>query len=215
MAPKKSSSEAAMKRSIARRFNDSLIGRSTRANADKGLDRRTAKRLERYREELKDGQKKDGKDLTALDIASRVNELLKFGERLTDIRKLIKPRVIGYDEELVVGVLREMQPVYKYRPEAYRFAGISNETLVAAGVLKELPARRGPQPGAKAARKAAEAARKAAQGNNAESEAPAKKALAKKAPAKEAPAKKAPAKKASAKKAPAKKAPAKKASAKK
>ena len=153
MAGKKSTSNAAMKRSIARRFNDSLIGRSSRAASDKTMDRRTAKRLERYRVELKNGKKSGNKDLTPLDIAMRVDELLKHGDRMTDIRKLCKPRVVDYNEDLLVGVLKQMQPIYQYRPEAYRHAGVTNETLVAAGVLAEMPAKRGPAPGSKPAAK--------------------------------------------------------------
>jgi hypothetical protein len=151
--PKKDASEAAMKRSIARRFNDSLIGRSSRSASDKTLDRRTAKKLERFRQELKNSRKAGSKDLTPLDVAIRVNELLKHGDRLTDIKKLSKPRSIEYNEETLVGVLREMQPIYQFRVEAYRHAGVKNETLVAAGVLESMPAKRGPAPGSKPAAK--------------------------------------------------------------
>ncbi len=153
MAGKKSSSEAAMKRSIARRFNDSLIGRSSRSMSDKTLDRRTAKRLDRYRDELKNGRKVGEKDLTALDVAMRVNELLKHGDRLTDIRKLSKPRVVEYNDDTLVGVLKEMQHIYKFRPEAFRFAGVKNESLVASGILSEMPPKRGPAPGSRSAKK--------------------------------------------------------------
>ena len=147
--PKKDVNEAAMKRSIARRFNDSLIGRSSRSASDRTLDRRTAKKLDRYRQELKNNKKSGSKDLTALDIAIRVNELLKHGDRLTDIKKLSKPRAIEYNEDTLVGVLREMQPIYQFRVEAYRHAGVKKETLVAAGVLGSMPAKRGPAPGSR------------------------------------------------------------------
>lgn len=153
MAGKKSSPNAAMKRSIARRFNDSLIGRSSRAVTNKAMDRRTAKRLERYRVELKNGKKSGNKDMTPLDVATRVNELLKHGDRMTAIRKLCKPRVVEYDDETLVGVLQEMHPIYQFRPEAYRHAGVRNETLVGAGILSEMPAKRGPAPGTKVAKK--------------------------------------------------------------
>lgn len=160
MATKKGTSEAAKKRSIARRFNDSLVGRPSRSGSDKTLDRRTAKRLERYRNELKKGKKTGNKDLTALDVAMRVNELLKHGDRLTDIRKLSKPRTVNYNEEVLVGVLKEMQPIYQFRPEAYRFAGVQNETLVKAEILSEMPAKRGPAPGSKSAAKKTRPAKK-------------------------------------------------------
>jgi hypothetical protein len=146
MATKKSTLDAAKKRSIARRFNDSLIGRSGHARREKTLDRRTVRRLDRYRRELKNGRKSGEKALTPLDIATRINELLNHGERLSDIRKLIKPRSVEYDEAALVAVLKKMHPIYEFRAEAYRFAGVKNEALVAAGVLETLPAKRGPKP---------------------------------------------------------------------
>lgn len=180
MTETKEKSEAAKKRSIARRFNDSLINRSARGVSEKSLDRRTAKRLERYRRELGDAKKNGEKDLTALDVASRIDELLKFGDKITELKKFIKPRVVDYNEDVLVGVLKEMHPIYKYRPEAYRFAGVRDEALVKAGVLDKIPTKRGPAPGSKVAKK----------------EAAAKETSSKKAPAKKAGAKKTSAKKA-------------------
>ena len=152
MPRKKGRSEAAKKRSIARRFNDSLSSRAPRAMGEKALDRRTAKRLERYRKELKEGRK-GNKDLTALDVASKVNELIKYGDRITDLKKIFKPRQLEYNEDVLVGVLKEMHPVYDFRPEAYRFAGVKDQSMVKAGVLDKMPTRRGPAPGTKPAAK--------------------------------------------------------------
>lgn len=135
--------EAARKRSIARRFNDVLTSRSPKAKA---LDKRTARRLGRYRRELQTGRKAKNKELSPLDVAMRVNELLEHGDKLSDVRKIAKPRKIDYEERAMVSLLKEMHPVYRFRAEAYRFAGVSNETLVAAGVLDKLPRRRGPRP---------------------------------------------------------------------
>jgi len=154
MPAKKGKSAAAKKRSIARRFNDSLTHRTPRVAGEKALDKRTAKRLERYRKELKDGKKGD-KDLTALDIASRINDLLAYGDRMTDLKKLLKPRQVEYNEDVLVGVLKEMHPVYGFRAEAYRFAGVKDQAMVKAGVLAKMPARRGPIPGKKKAAKPA------------------------------------------------------------
>jgi hypothetical protein len=81
----------------------------------------------------------------------RVNDLLEFGDRLSDIKKLAKPRLVDYDEQALVAVLKEMHPIYHLRPEAYRSAGVRNEALVAAGVLETMPARRGPAPRGQAA----------------------------------------------------------------
>jgi hypothetical protein len=138
--PTQSGASAALKRSIARRFNDALAGRTPKS---KPLDQRTARKLARYRKELRAGAKGGDKKLSALEIAKRVHELLEHGERLSDIKKLAKPKPLEYDEEKIVALLSEMQPVYRFRPEAYQFAGVRNETLLAAGVIKEIPRRRG------------------------------------------------------------------------
>ncbi len=151
MVTKNEFGDASKKRSIARRFNDSLVGRSSRASSNRTLDQRIARRLDRYRGELEKDCKIGDKGLTPLDIATRVNELLKFGDRMSVIRKLTKAREIEYDSDQVVGILKEMHPIYDFRPEAYRFAGVKNEELVAAGVLNVMPVKRGPVPGMKPA----------------------------------------------------------------
>jgi hypothetical protein len=135
-------SKAGVLRSISRRFNDALSGR---VKATKGGDQRTARKLNRYRKELLNG-KAGRKELTPLDVAARVHELLEAGDRIADIRKLAKPRTIEYDEETMAGLLREMHPQYGFRAEAYRFAGVHNETMVSAGILDKMPAKRGPKP---------------------------------------------------------------------
>ena len=50
-------------------------------------------------------------------------------------------------------LLKEMHPVYGYRAEAYRFAGVDDKTLLAAGIIDSLPKKRGPKPGARAKKK--------------------------------------------------------------
>ncbi len=145
MAQKKSSIEAGKKRSIARRFNSALAGRST---TTKNSDKRTDRRLDRYRKELAQGTAK-GKALTPLDIAMRVHELIEHGEKLTTLRKVVKPREGSYDRNVMAELLREMHPVYEYRAEAYRFAGVDDETLLAAGIIEKLPKKRGPKPGSR------------------------------------------------------------------
>jgi hypothetical protein len=141
-APK--NSDAARKRSIARRFNDALAGRSV---ASKTTDQRTLRRLERYREELRKGAKAGKTPLTPLDVALRVDELLRHGDTTSMLRKLFKPRSADYTKEAMVALLKEMHPVYKYAPAAYRFAGVDDETLLAAGIIEKIPARRGPKKG--------------------------------------------------------------------
>ena len=148
-ADNRSSVDAGKKRSMARRFNDALKPRVASGTGKKALDKRTGKRLDRYRKELKTGKTSKGRNLSPLDVAMRVDELLAHGDKLGDIKKLTKPRTIDADHETLVGILNEMHPVYGYRAEAYRFAGVSNEALLEAGIIDKLPARRGPKPAAK------------------------------------------------------------------
>ncbi len=135
-------SDAGIKRSIARRFNDVLAGATSK---EKGVDQRSARRLNRYRKELTEGKKNNGQELSPLDVTLRVHELLKSGSKISEIRKLAKPRVIDYDEEKMAALLKEMHPEYGFSPAAYRFAGVHDETLVAAGILETIPAKRGPK----------------------------------------------------------------------
>jgi hypothetical protein len=134
--------DAGLKRSMSRRFNDVL---ARRQSGVKTGDRRSARRLNRYREELRTGQKAGQQPLSPLEIVTRVHVLLESGVRLAEIRQLTKPRLVEYDEERVVSLIQEMQPEYGFRAEAYRFAGVRNETLFAAGLLDEMPAKRGPK----------------------------------------------------------------------
>jgi hypothetical protein len=50
----------------------------------------------------------------------------------------------------MAALITEMHSEYGFRPEAYRFAGVTDETLFAAGVLARLPKKRGPRPRASA-----------------------------------------------------------------
>ncbi len=142
LSPDKAS--AVKKRSIARRFNDTLTPLKEQATV---IDQRTARRLDRYKEELRAGRTAGGQPLKAIEVAMRVNELLAHGERLTDIKRLAKTSHFGeYNEEEMIELLREMHTVYNFRPDAYRFVGITNATLKAAGVIDVIPAKRGRKP---------------------------------------------------------------------
>lgn len=134
----------ATKRSIARRFNDVLAQTGKQAQSAKQPDQRTEKRLDRYRQEL-NKSKVGTKALSPLDIAMRVDELLAHGDKIADLRKLMTPRQVDLDHDHLVEVLKEMHPLYGYRPAAYRFAGVSDEALVAAGIIEKVPAKRGPK----------------------------------------------------------------------
>lgn len=138
--PAHHTASTAKKRSIARRFNDAL---SARAVKKASIDLRSARKLERYRRELETGESA-GKPLSPIEVALRVNTLLDAGDGLGEINKISRWRPVEqYDEESTVAVLREMHTSYGFRPEAYRFVGIRYETLLAAGVIEKIPARRG------------------------------------------------------------------------
>jgi hypothetical protein len=147
--PTKGATSAGKKRSLARRFNASLTAQAAKTPTAKTLDQRTVRRLDRYRSELKNGKSPRGKGLTPLDIAMRVNELLANGAKLAELKKLIKPRTVEFDHETLVAILVEMHPIYGYRPVAYRFAGVPDDALLAAGIIDKMPARRGPKPATK------------------------------------------------------------------
>ena len=94
--------DAGLKRSIARRFNDALAGRK---KLGKVIDRRNVRKLNRYRNELKNHKKQGNKPLSPLEVAERVHVLLESGDKMADIRKLAKPRVIEYNEEMMAALV--------------------------------------------------------------------------------------------------------------
>lgn len=98
------------------------------------IDGRTLRKIKRYRQELKRGRRASGQRLLPFEIAVRVDFLLDHGDRVEQIRKLIRPKKIDYDEEQVRHLVEEMQSVCGFHPEAYLFAGVRNETLEAAGL---------------------------------------------------------------------------------
>jgi len=141
------SANAGKKRSLARRFNNSLTAQAaTKTPTAKTLDKRTVRRLDRYRQELKNSKSPRSKGLTPLDIAMRIDELLAHGAKLAELKKLVKPRAVEFDHETLVGILQEMHPIYGYHPAAYRCAGVTDEALLAAGIIDKIPGRRGPKP---------------------------------------------------------------------
>jgi hypothetical protein len=132
-ANRRGSPEAIEKRKVARMFNDLLGGRG--ASAQK-LDGRTEKRRQRLLRELEQGQAHGERELKPLDVLQRVQELLELGEQLSAIRKVCKiPKSLGSNEGMVELVHR-LHNAYAFRPEAYRFVGISEEVLGEAGVIQ-------------------------------------------------------------------------------
>ena len=139
---RRGSPEAIEKRRAARMFNDVLGGRP----AGK-LDGRTEKRRQRLLAELESGKVSAGgkRDLKPLDVLQNVNELLEMGESVASIRKVHKakksPTELG-DAAEIADVIGRLHRAYGFRPEAYRFVGIGDDVLRAAGVLEKARAKK-------------------------------------------------------------------------
>lgn len=130
-ANRRGSPEAIEKRRAARMFNDVLGGTASSGR----LDGRTEKRRQRLLQELESGLARGSRELKPLDVLSRVQELLELGEPLSSIRKVAKVRKLGVAPELVTDVVTRLHKAYGFRPEAYRFVGIGEDILRAAGVF--------------------------------------------------------------------------------
>lgn len=136
---RRGSPEAIEKRRAARMFNDVLGGRGLAAQK---LDGRTEKRRQRLLKELEDGISRGSRDLKPLDVLQRVEQLLDLGEPLASIRKISKRRPPPSFPEGVVDVVGRLHKAYGFRPETYRFVGITEEVLREAGVLSDEGPRR-------------------------------------------------------------------------
>jgi hypothetical protein len=119
-------------------FNDMLGGGPTGGK----LDGRTEKRRQRLLKELEENQAHGQKDLKPLDILQRVQELLELGETVSAIKKARKiPKSIGGGES-TVELIHRLHNAYAFKPECYRFVGITDEVLGEAGVLPSAGKRR-------------------------------------------------------------------------
>ncbi len=119
------------KRRAARAFNDVLLGKSAPVR-----DGRTERRRRRLLKELRDGFTGRAKrELKPVDVLSRVRELLELGEPLASIKKACPPRRPVDVTEAVIDGVRRLHRAYAFPIEAYRFVGIGDEVLRAAGVL--------------------------------------------------------------------------------
>lgn len=128
---RRGSPEAIEKRRVARMFNDVLGG----GGGAQKLDGRTAKRRQRLLRELEENKAHGQRELKPLDVLQRVQELLELGEPLANIKKVRKlPRPMSAKEN-TVELIQRLHHAYKFRREAYRFVGISDEVLVDAGVV--------------------------------------------------------------------------------
>jgi len=124
---------------VARLFNDVLGGRGAGVRKHDG---RTEKRRQRLLRELESGKVRGAHELKPLDVLVRVNELLGLGEPLRSIRKVAKVRKNEVPPEEVVEVVGRLHRAYAFRPECYRFVGLSDEVLRLAGVVSAEPKKR-------------------------------------------------------------------------
>ena len=130
---RRGSPEAIEKRKVARMFNDFLGGRGASAHP---LDGRTEKRRQRLLRELEAGQAHGARELKALDVLQRVQELLDLGEPVSSIKKVRKvPKSVAAGKE-TIQLVERLHKAYAFRREAYRFVGISDDVLGDAGVLQ-------------------------------------------------------------------------------
>ncbi len=131
--------EAIAKRRAGRAFND-LFDTSSSPR----LDGRTEKRRKRLLDELEQGRRRGSKrELKPLEILTHVDELLTLGESVATIKKVCKPHPAPQTAEAeLVETVRELHAAYAFRPEAYRFVGVSDELLRTAGVIdRDAPGR--------------------------------------------------------------------------
>lgn len=132
---RRGSPEAIEKRRAARYFNDILGGGGARSR----LDGRTEKRRQRLLTELEAGAGRGGRELKPLDVLQHASELLELGETVSSLRKIAKVKKIHGAGVDVVTAVERLHAAYAFRPEVYRFVGIDDETLRAAGVLPGAP----------------------------------------------------------------------------
>lgn len=150
-ANRRGSPEAVAKRRAARAFND-LLAPDSRSR----LDGRTEQRRKRLLAELEAGKHRgSGKELKPIDVLLRVDELLAMGESVASLKKICAARPAPPPGDRLVELVMELHQAYGFRPECYRFVGISSEVLRRAGVLAAASAgrRKGAQRAARTARR--------------------------------------------------------------
>jgi hypothetical protein len=132
---RRGSPEAVAKRRAARALNDLLDPKARSL-----LDGRTDQRRKRLLAELESGKHRgSGKELKPIDVLTRIDELLGLGEPLASLKKVCAPRPTQPAAERLVELVTELHQAYGFRPEAYRFIGISSDVLRRAGVLPGAP----------------------------------------------------------------------------
>ncbi len=136
---RRGSPEAVEKRRVARQFNTLLAG----GGAAGRRDGRTEKRRGRLIKELKDEKSRGGVALKPLDVIMRVQELLKIGETMGSLRKVVKTKFAPEADDEVITLLSRLHKAYGFPPEAYRVVGLSAAVLQKAGIVPGEPKKRG------------------------------------------------------------------------
>jgi hypothetical protein len=127
---RRASPDVVEKRRAARRFNQIVQGLTGTA-----LDGRTEKRRQRLLRELADGTARGGKrELTPIDVLTRVQALLDLGETPATLRKACKPRWRVEPSAEIVATLKQLHRAYGFSLEVYRFLGLDEPTLRRAGL---------------------------------------------------------------------------------
>lgn len=128
---RRGSPEAIAKRRAARRFNDLLDP------ARSQHDGRTEKRRQRLLEELEQGKKRGGRELKPIEVLSAVDELLRLGEPIANLKRLARPIGVQRSDDELIDALRRLHAAYGFSPDAYAFLGLGEDVLRAAGVLDD------------------------------------------------------------------------------
>jgi hypothetical protein len=123
---RRGSPEAIAKRVAARNLNDVLTGRK----AGVLLDGRTEKRRQRLLREVAVAE------IKPVDLLLKVQELLDLGEPVAALRKVVPVRRSRVAPPGAVEALARMAKAYAISASAYRFLGLPDGVLVAAGIAE-------------------------------------------------------------------------------
>ena len=123
---RRGSPEAIAKRVAARNLNDVLTGRKAGVPL---LDGRTAKRRLRLLRELSNDE------LKPADVLLTVHELLRLGETLASLRKVVPVRRPRTPPPGAAEALARMAEAYEIDEAAYRFLGLPESVLIEAGIV--------------------------------------------------------------------------------
>ncbi|MBK8251788.1 MAG: hypothetical protein IPK82_03865 [Polyangiaceae bacterium] len=133
---KRGSADAIAKRRAARAFNEMVLGPTSREG-----DGRTERKRRRMLKELADGATGSGQELKPMDVLLRVQWLLNMGETVESLKKVRPQSITVKVTDALINGVKQLNDAYDFAPEVYRFVGIDDNVLVAAGVVRK---KRGP-----------------------------------------------------------------------